>query len=269
MAELTRRRVFEHIEELRQRLKWSFLAVFFLFVFFAAFQIRTINVSGVSVPYPFPDPLQPAASQFFNLTLNYLIPPDVEPIVVSPAEAFVVQLQAAMFLAVVSAMPIIAYHMGKFIAPALYDRERKVIVRLVVPAVLLFVAGILLAFFLLLPFTFRFLYSVAGSLGAKHLFLSLDQFLGFTLIFTIGFASTFELPIVMYALTAAGLVKARTWRHNWRFAAIGIFIFAALITPDTSGVTMLLVAFPMLGLYLAGYAAAAIHERRAARARKY
>ncbi len=251
----------EHLEELRQRLKWSFLAVFFLFIFFAAFQIRTVPVSGVQVPYPFPDPLQPAASQFLSLTMNFLVPPDVRRAVFSPAEAIVVQLETAMFLALLTGMPIAAYHLGKFVAPALYDRERKVILRLVVPAVLLFVVGVALAFFVLLPFTFRFLYSIADTIGAEK-FLKLDEFLGFTLIFTFGFGLTFELPIVMYALTATGLVKAATWRHYWRFATIGIFFFAAVITPDTSGVTMLLVAFPMLGLYVAGYVAAAIHERR-------
>jgi len=170
-----------------------------------------------------------------------------------------------VFLGLVTGMPIVSYHMAKFIAPALYDREKKVIIRLVVPAVFLFLAGILLAFFLLLPFTFRFLYSVSGALGAKHLFLSLDQFLGFTLVFTFGFAATFELPVIMYALTATTLVKAAMWRKYWRFATIGIFFLAAIITPDASGVTMLLVAFPMLGLYLAGYVASAVHERRASR----
>ena len=204
-------RIFAHLEELRQRAKWAFLGVFFLFVFFAAFRINTANVGGATVPYPWPDPLNPAASQFFNLTLNFLVPPStgVEPVVVSPAEAFVVQLQTALFLAFATGMPIVAYHAAKFIAPALYPKERRVIVRLVVPSVLLFAAGILLAFFVLLPFTFRFLYSVAGALGAKHLFLTLDQFLGFTLIFTLGFASTFELPVVMYALTAATIEHTR------------------------------------------------------------
>ncbi len=263
MAEpLTRMRIFEHLEELRIRLKWSFLAVFFLFVFFAAFQIRVADVGGTRIPYPYPDPLEPAASQFFNLTLNFLVPPNVEPIVVTPTEAFVVQLQTALFLAVVTGMPIVAYHMAKFVAPALYERERRVVFRLLVPSVLLFIAGILIAFFLLLPFTFRFLYSVAGPLGARHLFLSLSEFIGFTLIFAVGFAATFELPIVMYALSAVGLVKPQTWRKYWRFAVIGIFFFAAMITPDSSGVTMLLVAFPMLGLYVAGYVAAVVHERR-------
>ena len=258
--------IFRHLEELRQRLKWSFLAVFFLFVFFTAFQIRTVNVNGVNVPYPFPDPLKPAASQFFTLTMDFLVPPDVTRAVFSPAEAILVQLQTALFLSLVTGMPIIAYHMSKFIAPALYDREKKVILRLVVPAVLLFTAGLLIAFFALLPFTFRFLYSIADTLDAEK-FLKLDEFLGFTLIFTFGFGITFELPIVMYALSAIGIVKAATWRKYWRFAIIGIFFFAAVITPDASGITMLLVAFPMLGLYVAGYMASVIHERRRSRTR--
>jgi len=257
-----RMRIFEHLEELRQHMKWSILAVFFLFAFFAAFQIRTTSVGGITVPYPWPDPLNPAASQFFNVTVTYYTPPDVERIVLSPAEGFVVQMQSALFLALVTSMPILAYHGAKFIAPALYERERKVIVRLVVPAVLLFVAGVLIAFFVLLPFTFRFLYSVAGALGAQRKFLDLGEFLGFTITFTFAFGATFELPIVMYALTAATIVKAQTWRKYWRFAVIGIFFFSAILTPDASGVTMMLVAFPMLGLYFGGYAAATLHERR-------
>ena len=254
-------RIFEHLEELRIRLKWSFLAVFFLFVFFAAFQIRSADVGGVSVPYPYPDPLQPAASQFLTLAMDFLVPPDVQRAVFSPAEAVMVQLETALYLSLLTGMPIIAYHMGKFVAPALYDRERKMVLRLVVPSILLFVAGVLIAFFLLLPFTFRFLYSIADTFGAQK-FLKLDEFLGFTLLFTLGFGLTFELPVVMYALSAIGLVKPETWRKYWRFAVIGIFFFAAMITPDSSGVTMLLVAFPMLGLYVAGYVAAVAHARR-------
>ena len=109
-------RLFEHLEDLRVRLKWSFLAVFFLFAFFAAFQIRTTDVGGVRVPYPFPDPLQPAASQFLDLTMDFLVPPDVQRAVFSPGEAVVVQLQTALYLSLVTGMPVVAYHMAKFVA---------------------------------------------------------------------------------------------------------------------------------------------------------
>jgi len=267
VAQPGKMRIFEHLEDLRKRVKWSFLTIFLLFVFFAAFQARTADVGGVDVPYPYPNPIQPFASQFFNATLNFLKPDFVEAVVTSPAEPFVVQMKTAMALAVAVGMPMIAYQLGMFVAPALYERERKILLRLVVPSVLLFAFGMLVAFLVVLPFTFQFLYSVGAGLGAQRLFLSLDEFLSFTLIFVVGFGLSFELPVVMYALTAATLIKAATWKKYWRFATIGIFFFAAMITPDASGVTMLLVAFPMLGLYVAGYLAASAHERRKERGR--
>ena len=179
----------------------------------------------------------------------------------SPAEPFVVQLKTAFFLAIGVGMPMIAYQLALFVAPGLYHQEKKVILRLVAPAVLLFAGGVAIALLVILPFTFAFLYSIAANLGAERLFLPLDEFLNFTLIFTLGFGLAFQMPIVMYALTAAGIIRASTWRKNWRFAIIGIFVFGALITPDGSGVTMLLVALPMTGLYVAGYVAATLQER--------
>jgi sec-independent protein translocase protein TatC len=66
----------------------------------------------------------------------------------------------------------------------------------------------------------------------------------------------------MYGLTAVGLVRAATWRKYWRFAVIAIAFFGVVITPDGSGITMLLVAAPMWALYAAGYVACFLHERR-------
>jgi len=261
VAQPSTMRIFEHLEELRGRLKWSFLTVFFLFIFFVTFQARVADVGGVSVPYPYPDPLRPFASQFFNLTLTFLKPDFVEAVVLSPAESWIVQMKTAVFLAVLVGLPMVSYQMASFIAPALYERERRAILVLVVPSLLLFAAGVALAMFVVLPITFSFLYSIASGLGAQRLFLPLEEFLNFTLIFTLGFGLAFELPVVMYALSATGIVRAATWKKYWRFAVIGIFVFGAMITPDGSGVTMMLVSLPMLGLYLAGYVAALAHER--------
>jgi len=255
-------RILDHLRELKQRVKWSFLTVFLLFVFFAAFRAEPVDVGGVTVPLPWPDPTAPFASQFFNATLQFLKPDFVESVALSPAEPFVVQLKTAFFLAIGVGMPMIAYQLSLFIAPALYDQEKKVILRLVVPAVLLFALGVAIAFLVVLPFTFAFLYSIAADLGAQRLFLPLDEFLNFTLIFTLGFGLAFEMPVVMYALSASGIIHASVWRKYWRFAIIGIFVFGAFITPDGSGVTMLLVALPMTGLYVAGYVAAVLNERR-------
>ena len=258
-------RLLEHLEELRHRLKWAFVTVFILFVFFAGFQARTADLGGVTVPYPYPDPLQPFASQFFNLTINYLKPPFVKSTVLNPAEPFIVQFKTAFFLALIVGMPMVSYQLGMFIAPGLHEREKRIILRLVTPAVILFGAGVMLAFFVVLPFTFRFLYQVALGLGVDQPLLHIDEFIDFVLLFCIGFGIAFEVPIIMYALTAAGIVRAATWKKYWRFAIIGIFFFGVVITPDGSGVTMLLISVPMSFLYLAGYVAAVVHERRSGR----
>jgi sec-independent protein translocase protein TatC len=267
MAEdgLIRMGILEHIEELRERLKWSFLTIIILFVFFSGFQARVANVGGASIPYPYPDPLRPFASQFFNLALDYLKPPGVSSSVLGPAEAIVVQFKTALFLSLLVGMPMISYQMGMFIGPALRPREKQTILRLLVPSMALFAAGVLVAFFVVLPFTFRFLYDIAANMGVDFLQLHIDEFMDFSLLFMLGFGLAFQVPVVMYGLTAVGLVRAAMWRKYWRLAIIGIFVFGVVITPDGSGVTMLLISVPMSFLYLAGYVAAVFHERRRAR----
>ena len=253
--------ILQHIEEFRHRAKWSFITVMILFVFFSGFQARVADVGGVTVPYPYPDPLQPLASQFFNMTLNYLKPAFVVSTVLNPADAFIVQFKTAFFLALLVGMPMVAYQMGMFIAPGLRPREKRTILRLLGPSMALFALGVLIAFFVVLPFTFDFLYQVAVNLGVDQPMLHIDQFLDFVLLFMLGFGLAFQVPVIMYALTAVGLVRAATWRKYWRLAIIAIFGFGAIITPDGSGVTMVLVSAPMSVLYVAGYAACVLNER--------
>jgi sec-independent protein translocase protein TatC len=99
-------------------------------------------------------------------------------------------------------------------------------------------------------------------LGANLLLLFADDFISFVLLFMLAFGLAFELPVLMYGLTALGIISSEFWKKNWRFAAIAIFVFGAIITPDGSGITMFLVALPMLALYVLGYAASVRLERR-------
>jgi sec-independent protein translocase protein TatC len=251
----------DHIEELRRRLKWSFVTVLILFAFFGFFEARVAFVGGIAVPYPWPNPIRPFASQFFSAAVLYVKPSYVELVVLSPSEGFIAQIKTAFFLAVVVGSPVISHQFFQFMAPGLYEAERRAIMRLVVPSVLLFLWGVLLAFFVVVPFALAFLYQVAAGLGARP-FLQVDEFLDFVILFLLGFGGAFQLPVVMYALTASGLVRAAMWRKYWRFAILGIFVFGAVITPDGSGVTMLLVSLPMTFLYVAGWAVSVLRERR-------
>jgi len=255
---------FEHLEELRQRLKASILAFVVAFVVFMTFSFQH-GVMGLQIwlPVPWFNPAEVIASQFLVAVKNFLIPPDVRSVILTPWEAVVVQFKIAMFLAVIVISPLLTYEFWAFVAPALRPRERRLIVRVSVPVVLLFLGGVAMAFLVVLPFTIRFLYDIARGLGVETLF-QLQEFLDFILLFSLAFGVAFELPVIMYGLSALGIVRPETWRRNWRYAAIAIFVFGAFITPDGSGITMMIVSLPMLGLYLGGYGASALRARRSA-----
>jgi len=266
---------FEHLEELRQRLRIVIIVVIVLFVLNLTTSVGAVTVGGVQVPMLLPalGPTSPnIATQFFIAMKNFLVPARVGPIPLNfsfkePWDAYVVMFKVAFFLAAVTGSPLTVYQVGRFIAPALKPTERRLIVRITVPVLLLFLSGVALCFVVILPFTFNLLFSVQNLLGANLLILYGDSFIDFVLLFTLAFGLAFQLPVLMYGLTALGIVPANFWKKYWRFATIAIVVFGAIITPDGSGITMFLVALPMLALYAGGYVAAVSLEKRRARAK--
>ncbi|MGI0151882.1 MAG: twin-arginine translocase subunit TatC, partial [Thermoplasmata archaeon] len=101
------------------------------------------------------------------------------------------------------------------------------------------------------PLTFRFLFEYVDAMGLVPV-LGVQDFVAFTLLYSLAFGLVFELPIFVFALTRLGVVRASTWRKHWRGAILGSLLFGMIVTPDNSGVTMILVASPMIVLYLAG-----------------
>jgi len=109
----------------------------------------------------------------------------------------------------------------------------------------------LLGLFFLTPLTFRLLFLYVGALGLAPV-LGVQDFVTFVLLYSLAFGIVFELPVFVYTLTRLGLIKAAAWRKHWRAAIIGSLLFGMVVTPDNSGITMLLVATPMIALYLGG-----------------
>ncbi len=271
-AESQRRMSFwEHIDELRRRLKIVLAVVLILFALFLTTAVGSIPIGQSQVPM-----LVPAlgtnnpnvATQFFIAVKNYLVPRSVGGIPVNtsfaqPWDAYVVMFKVAFFLAVVLGSPAIVYEVGAFIGPALKPSEKRLILRIMVPVIVLFFGGVILCFVVVLPFTFGLLFGVQNVMGANLLILYGTDFIDFVLLFSLAFGLAFQLPVVMYGLAAIGIVGADFWKKYWRYAVIAIFFFGALITPDGSGVTMMLVSLPMLALYILGY----VFARRATRQR--
>lgn len=267
----SRMTLWEHLEELRVRLKSVIIAVILLFILFLTTGIGQVSIAGTQVPMLVPalgPTSENVATQFFLALKAYLVPTQVDGVPLNfsyqqPWDAYVVMFKVAIFLAAVFSSPLIVYELGKFIGPALKPSEKHLILRITVPVLVLFLAGVIMCFVVVLPFTFNLLFSVQNLMGANLLILYGDNFIDFVLLFSLGFGLAFQLPVLMYGLSVLGIVSADFWKRHWRVAIAGILVFGALITPDGSGITMMLVAIPMLVLYVIGYAFA----RGATRAR--
>lgn len=244
--------ILQHLEELRQRTFKILWVIMPLFLFYMTFTIRVEEFLGLPFPYPWPDFYNAISVMVVRGLMDNLLPDFVQRVQLNPWEAILVQFKVSLFLAVLTAMPWMVFQLTRFVAPGLYQRERRIITRITVPATLLFAAGVLVAYLFILPFTFEFLYGVGLRMGLTP-FVGPDQFFDITLLFFIGMGLAFQIPVIMWGLAALGVIGPDFWKRNWRYSVVGFFVFGAIITPDGSGITMMLVAIPMCFLYAGGY----------------
>ncbi len=243
----------EHLEELRKRTIYVLVTVCSIAVFCFIFGLRPVNIGGTTFYYPFPELYNNINTQVFNQIRGDLIrDPRIELIPIGIADTMIVQVEISLFLGILFGMPVIVYHFGKFIAPGLYPNEKSIIIKTAFPATILFATGCAFAYYLIIPFTIDFLYGFTFEMGITP-YLSLKSFVSFVILFLVAYGLVFELPIIMVSLTRLGVVPAKFWKDNWRYAFIAMVIFGAVITPDGSGITQLMVALPMMLLYVIGY----------------
>src|SRR3972149_2972812 len=153
---------FQHLEEVRQRLKvvvWAFVVAFVIFLMFS-FQYVVVLGVPMWLPLPTLNLQESIAQQFFFAVRSGLVPTYVNPVVLTPWEPVLVQFKVALFLSIVATSPITTYEFWRFVAPALKPKERRLIVRVSGPVVLLFLLGVTIAFLAVLPSTFSFLSGV-------------------------------------------------------------------------------------------------------------
>ncbi|MEM3164983.1 MAG: twin-arginine translocase subunit TatC, partial [Halobacteria archaeon] len=241
----------DHLEELRRRFLRAFAAVGAAAFAVFSFGVGWVPAGPLSLPFPYPTFTDTLAASFFRLLSSLQLPAGVRLAAIHPADTFTVHIMDSLFLGLAAAMPVVLREIGAFVGPGLQESERRLLRRWVVPGTLLFAAGALLAFFLVLPLTFQLLHQLNEAYGVES-FWRVTDFVSLVLLFLLAFGLIFQMPLLMVLLTSTGLVSARGWREGWRMAVIAIFVFAAVITPDASGVTQLMVALPMMGLYFAG-----------------
>jgi sec-independent protein translocase protein TatC len=123
--------------------------------------------------------------------------------------------------------------------------------KVLLPSAFLFPAGALFGYFVILPPTFKVLYGYAGSMGAKS-FFTVSDFAVFVLGFTFACGIMFLLPVAMGILNSIGITNGSFWKRNWRYSFFIFLILSAIITPDGSGITMIMLSIPLMGLYFMG-----------------
>lgn len=178
--------------------------------------------------------------------------------------SFDMQLQVSLFLSVLLTSPWWIYHLWAFITPGLTRKERRYAVGFLGAAVPLFLSGALVAWWAL-PHAVRLLLGFT-PMGAGNI-IDAPTYMSFVLRLLLAFGIAFLLPVVMVALNFVGLVKGATWRKGWRWAVVGVTVFAAIATPTPDPWTMLLVMAPMVLLYFAAVWVCLAHDKRVARRR--
>lgn len=244
--------ILEHIDELRSRLIKVFVVFIALTLLFFLFEIRFYKLGLLLIPYPFPNFLHSTAASMIEYFGKQFLPPSVPIITLSPSETIMEELSIAMFLSVIVGMPVIVYEFWAYVSPALYAKEKMLLFRLTAPAVILFAIGAAFGYVFIVPFTFSFLYLYPASIGIETK-ITIGELTNVILIFSAAMGITFELPVVMWGVTKLGIVKPDNWRKYFAYFIAFSVIYGAVITPDGSGVTMFLVAIPMIILYGLGY----------------
>jgi sec-independent protein translocase protein TatC len=234
----------DHLEELRGRLLWSLgaLAVGALVGVWLTVQLNLMEVLV--------EPIEP-----------YL--PSGKLIFTSPTEAFVSTFKVGLFLGILLALPVLFYHFWRFVAPGLLETERKIFVPAVMASLLLFCGGVALAFLLVIPLGLRFFLTFQS--GAFQPFISVGEYLSFTMHVALAFGLVFETPLVVVLLSYLGVLSPRVLAHYRRHAVVIIAILSAFFTPSPDALSMLLMFGPFYALYEASLQVSLMSDRRRAR----
>jgi len=171
-----------------------------------------------------------------------------------PMDALNLDLQASLTAGAILASPFILYQVWLFIAPGLYQKERRFVVPFMAATIGLFLAGASFGYFYVLPGAIEILIVKFGHNFTPM--ISIEDYTGFFLSIILGLGVSFELPILIFFLAMFGIVSPKFLWKNIRYAVLAVFIVAAAICPSPDPTTMCIYAVPMLALYVIGIAVA-------------
>ena len=180
------------------------------------------------------------------MPLKEVLPEGSNVIFTKVQEPFFTALKVAFFTGFIASLPIIFWQLWLFVAPGLYENEKKMVVPFVTGATVMFLIGSSFCYYVVIPFGFDFLINFGSQLFTA--LPSIGEYVSFFTKLLLGFGLAFELPVITFFLAAMGLVTDQTLIGFFRYALVLIFILSALLTPPDL-LTQFLMAGPMILLY--------------------
>jgi sec-independent protein translocase protein TatC len=245
----------EHLAELRKRILISLgvLLVFFILCFnyseeiFRLLMFPMKNTISVIKEPPY---IIIKSSNIKNQSLVFL----------GPAEAFWMHLKVSLIAGLILSLPVIFFQLWKFISPGLLPKERRYIIPFVISASSLFFVGAFFCFIIVLPFAINFLltYKTENLIPM----ISVGKYVDFCLKFILAFGAIFELPLIILFLSRMGIVKPETLARQRKYAILGAFVVAAILTPTPDAFNQTLMAVPIILLYEVGILVSRIFVKR-------
>ena len=230
-----------HLVELRDRLVRSLIAVGVVFAVLSFF---------------------PGPAALYDLLAKPLVaqlPAGSHLIATNVISPFIVPLKITLLAAFLVALPYVLYQLWAFIAPGLYNHEKRLVVPLVVSSTLLFLAGVAFCYFFVFGRVFHFIQNFAPK--SVNVAPDIEAYLGFVLTMFLAFGATFEVPIVVVVLARMGVVSIEKLKAFRGYFIVLAFIIAAVITPPDI-VSQLSLAIPMCLLYEVGLWAAVLTTKK-------
>ena len=203
--------------------------------------IEPVELSKLITSLPDPSKLKPKLS---------LVQNKVSVSSLKMEEPFMIWVKAGLIVGAVFASPMIFYHLWSFVAAGLHYHERKYVYLYMPISVTLFVAGVVLAFFLVLHYVLNFLLAFNGSMDVA-VEPRLTYYVNFVLLLPLGFGIAFQLPLVMLFLQRIGLFETKAYIDSWKIAILVIFVLSMLLTP-ADVTSMVALAIPLVFLYMLG-----------------
>jgi len=223
-----------HLEELRKRVIVCLIAVCITFTIAYAFKEKLFQIL-----------MKPLGHEIIFTGLT---------------EAFFCYLKTAFIAGLLMAVPVIMYELWLFVAPGLYDKEKRLLLPFVLLSSFFFIGGALFGYFVVFPYAFQFLLGF-GTDGIKAM-PSMREYLSLASMLLFAFGCTFELPLVLTLLAKAHIVTAAFLNRNRKYAILLIFIASAIITPTTDPFNLFLMAVPLCILYEVGIIGARIFGKK-------